>query len=116
MAVLTLSELQTNARASIRSRFPTRSLHDEAWLAKMANALAGLLWSLHDKVQQTGWNSPPQERAEYDALALWAYTLGLSNGASGYGASQATAARGLSVSLTGSASGVVWNGAGSSRH
>lgn len=112
--VLTLDELIVNAKAAIRSRFPTRATHDESWLGKTANALATLLWSLHDKVQQADHDAIPQEDSSYDALAAWAYALGLSDGDSGYGALQATEALGLTLTLTGTPATVVWNGLGTS--
>ncbi len=114
VVTLTLDELIVNAKAAIRSRFPSRALHDESWLGKTANALAALLWSLHDKVQQADWDSTPQAKSSYDALALWAYALGITDGSTGYGARQATAAEGLTVALTGTPAAVVWNGSGSS--
>lgn len=114
VTVLTLDELRVNAKAAIRGKFPTRSAHDEAWLTKQANALAGLLWSLHDKVQQADWDATPQTKSSYAGLAMWAYVLGLTDGASGYGAKVATAAQGMTVTLTGTPAAVVWNGAGSS--
>lgn len=114
LTVLTLDELQVNAKAAIRSRFPTRSAHDESWLTKQANALAGLIWSLHDKAQQADWDATPQAKSSYAALALWAYVLGLPDGAGGYGALVATGAQGLTLRITGTPATVVWNGSGDS--
>lgn len=111
VTVLTLSELQTAALAKLRILFPTRSTHSESLLGKWAAALAGVIWSLHDKVQQVDWDATPQDSSTYEALALWAYDLGIGDGtASGFGPLGATEALGLTVLVSGTPATVVWNG------
>lgn len=113
ITVLTLDELRTAALAKLRILFPTRSTHSEALLGKIADALAGLIWSLHDRVQRADWDATPQSKSTYDALALWAYNYGISDGtATGFGPLGATEALGLTVLVSGTPATVVWNGAG----
>lgn len=94
ITVLTLDELRANAVAALRVRFPTRDTSAESLLGKLGDAIAGFLWDLHARVQAADLDAVPQESSTYAALALWAYVLGLPDGAGGYGAKGAILATG----------------------
>ena len=108
--VLTTDELVTNALAALRFRFKNRSTHPESLLFKWATALAGLISSIHAQVQQADYDATPQSKSTYEALALWAFLLGLPNGSGGFGPLGATAAAGLTAQASGTPGSVVWNG------
>jgi len=99
--VLTLATLQANALAALRVLFPTRSTAQETFLRKVSDALAGLLWGLHLRVQTASYDATPQDQSSYDALALWAFVFGLSDGAGGYGPKGASVAAGYQGTATG---------------
>lgn len=110
VAVLTLAQLRTNTLSAVRARFPGRDTSPESKLGKDADALAGLLWDLHLRVQQADLDATPQAKSTYAALSLWAFTFGLSNGAGGYGPKGAVAATGLTGTATGTNGSVIPNG------
>lgn len=112
LPIMSIDDLRSRALAAVRSRFAGRSTHSEAFIGKLPDALAGLLWTLHGLAQQSNYDSCPQAKSSYEALAGWATLLGLPDGAGGLGAKLASEALGLSGTATGTPGQVVWNGIG----
>jgi uncharacterized phage protein gp47/JayE len=98
---LTLAQLEANALAAFRTRFPDKDTSPESVYGKEASALAALLWDFEQRAQSVSRNVPPQDDSDYDALANWAFDFGLSDGDGGYGPKVATVATGLEGTATG---------------
>src|SRR5262244_2991364 len=85
----------------LRGVFPSKDQTTESFLGKLARAWAGVLLGLHQSIQNADRDAVPNTNSSSAALDLWAFLLGLSNGAGGFGRKGAVAASGGSALVTG---------------
>lgn len=87
--------------ARYSNRFTGKDSSTESFLGKLSRAEGNALWDIQQKLQRVSVDSVPQQGATFNALSAWAVSLGLSNGAGGYGAKVATTAAGGRGTATG---------------
>lgn len=87
--------------ASYSTRFTGKDVGTESFLGKLARAESAGLWSFQKLLQRISLDNVPNSRMTRDRLEDWATTLGLSDGAGGYGPLAATAATGIQATATG---------------
>lgn len=101
ISIPTRSELTVYVKAFFTSRFSGRNLGTEGFLGKTWRALTMVLWALEKAVQDADRDACPADDTSADGLDRWAETLGLDNGADGFGRKVATVATGGVVQATG---------------
>lgn len=89
--------------AILTTRAPELSPAPTAFAGEQAGALAQITQSLGGDIDQKGRDAVPSVQSSTQGLANWSETIGLSNGAGGYGPKGATFAQGYAAFLTGAA-------------
>lgn len=105
-----LDAIQSTARGYFRTAFRGLPLGVRQFLGQTARAVALNVWGLQKSVEQLDQDIVPQPSSSDDALTAWAVTLGLPDGAGGYGRLKPTTASGGAASLTGAGGTVFTSG------
>lgn len=97
----TLAQLRDRVIANFRSAFSGYSMSTKKFFGRGARAIALLVWELHGAIEDLDKDIVPTAQSSDDALSEWAFTLGLPDGAGGFGRLKPVAATGGLATLTG---------------
>ncbi len=106
----TLDDLINRCVAYFRTSFPGFPMGPKKFLGRTARAIALSAWGLQKSVEQVDLDIVPSPQSSTDALSNWAFTLGLPDGAGGFGRLQPTTSSGGAATLTGVKATVYTNG------
>lgn len=109
-SIASLSTLQAQAVAFLRSRFSTRASGTANFLGKEAFAWAMALFGIQRTAEAIDRDSPPQQKSSQLGLETWATISGLVSNLGGYGRNGAVAAKGGLAPVTGTATTLVTDG------
>lgn len=97
----TLDDLVRRGVAYFRTSFPGFPMGPKKFLGRTARAVALATWGLQKSIEQVDLDIVPSAQSSTDALSTWAFTLGLPDGAGGFGRLLPTVSSGGGATLTG---------------
>lgn len=101
LPTLSRDAVERRVLAFFRTAFDGLPLGVKRFLGRSARALSNNIWGLHNAIENIDADIVPSAKSSDDVLSDWAFTLGLPDGAGGYGRRVALASSGGVATLTG---------------
>lgn len=96
-----LDDIVKRSLAYFRTSFPGFPMGTKKFLGRTARAVGLNLWGLQKSIEQVDLDIVPSPQSSTDALSDWAFTIGLPDGAGGFGRLLPTVSSGGQATLTG---------------